>query len=41
MAGVGNEGFTADGRGIEMNIATCEVSQVAKISQPGKFPGRK
>ena len=41
MAGAGNKGFAANGRGREMNSATCKFLQVAKISQPGKFPGRK
>ena len=39
MAGTGNEGFAVDGRGREMNSATYEFCY--KISQPGKFPGRK
>ena len=47
MVGTGNGGFAADGRPGEKNsglriFAGCEkISQLAKISQPGKFPGRK
>ena len=43
MMGAGIEGFATDGRGKKMNSATYEFLHVvtAKISQPGKFPGRK